>query len=317
VQCLAFQIDFVFFRQHTLDQVGPLQKVLPLVQPVGDDGVSQMVHVNPQLVRPAGLWTESHPGEPAIPFQNFVISRRMAAVATRRTDHHPFAVPQADLILRRCFEGDQSYCDQVERNSDGQIVFLTVMPVNADYHTTSGFDVEASYTFALADMVSSWDGDFALRALVSFVDTNEFVQNDSVVEIAGQNAGGTSGNGIPETQWQVRLTYSNDPITFNLTGRGLSSGVIDNRWIACTSNCPPSSAINRTVDKNRVAGASYLDASFGYQFREGVEAYVRVDNVLDKDPPLAANDYFLSLGVNAESYDVLGRMYRAGVRFGF
>ena len=224
-----------------------------------------------------------------------------------------FTVPTPEIILQRCFAGDQSYCAFVERSPTGQITFMTVQPINADTHKTSGFDIEATYNFRLADLVSSWGGDLSLRLLATYTETNKSVQNNEIIEIVGQNSGG-----LPDWRWMARATYINDPLTINLVVRGVTSGVIDTDYIECTSGCPTSTVINRTIDNNHIDGAVYFDTSFGYRFWGGAaEAYLRIDNLLDKDPPIATGDYFLSAGVNPSLYDVLGRMYRTGVRFNF
>ena len=229
-----------------------------------------------------------------------------------------FTLPSPEIVLERCFAGDQYYCDSVERGPTGEITFMRVMPINADTHATSGIDFEVSYHQRLANLVPSWGGDLTLSLLATRTHTNRSIQNNEVSEMAGQNGGLTiSAPGIPTLRWQARLTYSNEPFIVNLVGRGLSSGVTDSEWIECTSNCPPSTVLNRTIDDNRIDGAIYLDAALSYQFRKGTEAYVKVDNLLDKEPPVVAPDYFLSPGVNPSLYDVLGRMYRTGVRFSF
>lgn len=229
-----------------------------------------------------------------------------------------FTVPTPEIILQRCFAGDQSYCASVERSPTGQITFMTVQPINADTHKTSGVDLEASYNMPLSNIVSSWGGELLFRALATYTETNKSVQNNEIIETAGQNYGLATATGIPTWRWQARVTYSADPFTVHLAARGLSGGDIDTDWIQCTANCPTSTVINRTVDNNHIDGAVYFDTAFGYRFMNGAaEAYLRIDNALDKDPPVATIDYFLSPGVNPSMYDVLGRMYRAGVRFSF
>ena len=63
------------------------------------------------------------------------------------------------------------------------------------------------------------------------------------------------------------------------------------------------------MNDNTLAGRLYLDASFGYEFDVGdttMNAYLNVNNLLDKDP---------AIGGSAQTYDTLGRMLRAGIRF--
>ena len=58
-------------------------------------------------------------------------------------------------------------------------------------------------------------------------------------------------------------------------------------------------------------GAFYMDIGGTYNVTPQVTAYFKVDTLLDRDP--AKSPFF----VNPALYDVVGRMYRAGVRFRF
>jgi outer membrane receptor protein involved in Fe transport len=79
----------------------------------------------------------------------------------------------------------------------------------------------------------------------------------------------------------------------------------------------------QTIDNNGIAGALYFDANATYKFVVGddkqFEVFASVRNIFNKDPAVAAE---LSSGTawynsaqNAALYDVLGRVYRVGVRF--
>jgi outer membrane receptor protein involved in Fe transport len=63
-------------------------------------------------------------------------------------------------------------------------------------------------------------------------------------------------------------------------------------------------------------GATYVDLGGTYNVNENTTAYFKVDNLFDKDP-VAAPTTNVSPGVNPFLYDVIGRMYRLGVRLRF
>ena len=103
----------------------------------------------------------------------------------------------------------------------------------------------------------------------------------------------------------------------------MSGGVYDNSFIVCDTNCPVSTVANRTVNQNKIAGAFYLDFNVNYAFKidsaKG-QLFMSVRNLLNTDPVLVGNG---PTGNNPPAYpqtnrvlyDVLGRVFRLGVRF--
>ena len=112
-------------------------------------------------------------------------------------------------------------------------------------------------------------------------------------------------NGVPNWRALVRQTTRSVPANFYVTARYIEAANINNSFT--------------TKDLNilRVPSVTYVDASFTYKLHDEanrrLETFVRVGNLLDKDPPLT-NDLF---GTSPTLYDVVGRTYTAGVRFGF
>ena len=86
---------------------------------------------------------------------------------------------------------------------------------------------------------------------------------------------------------------------------------------------PASTAANVTVDNNHVPSAFYADLNLGYKIPVGekgqAEVFLNVRNIANSDPVIVprgpgGTSYDFpptSVGV----YDVLGRVFRAGVRF--
>jgi outer membrane receptor protein involved in Fe transport len=89
--------------------------------------------------------------------------------------------------------------------------------------------------------------------------------------------------------------------------RGFSDGVYDNAWV---------SGVN--IDDNRIPGATYVDLAGSYRFEltdaGRVEAYFKIDNLLDEDPEVVAGAGISALQTNPALYDVIGRAYRVGFR---
>jgi outer membrane receptor protein involved in Fe transport len=89
-------------------------------------------------------------------------------------------------------------------------------------------------------------------------------------------------------------------------------------YIECSTNCPVSTANNRTIDNNHVAGALYFDASFSLKITPGLESFLVVENFTNKDPAQVASGTSVGgaqWGVSGLYYDLYGRTVRAGIRF--
>ena len=97
----------------------------------------------------------------------------------------------------------------------------------------------------------------------------------------------------------------------------------DNNAVVCETNCPASTADFRTMNTNKIPGAIYFDMNAGYKFNVAgsrSEIYFSIRNLFNSDPVLVGNG---PTGDNTEAYpqtnralyDVLGRVFRVGVRF--
>jgi iron complex outermembrane receptor protein len=225
-------------------------------------------------------------------------------------------------IVDRCFAGNQTFCDAITRDTVANTISqIRTSPFNLVTQKARGFDIEAGYRLPLSDLNAGWGGDVAFRVLAThFLENYSSNGINTPTDTAGQN----TFNGPPDWIYRATLSYSNDPLTLTLIGRGVSSGVYDNSWIECTTGCPDSTPTNRTIDENDIAGAFYLDASVSYQFTDiggagDMELYMVVKNIADKDPPVVAPGpggvAFVTSPNNPTFYDYLGRVYYAGVRF--
>jgi outer membrane receptor protein involved in Fe transport len=65
-----------------------------------------------------------------------------------------------------------------------------------------------------------------------------------------------------------------------------------------------------------MAGAFYLDLGARYSVTEEISAFIKIDNLLDRDP-VASPQTNTGIDINPTLYETLGRMYRAGVRYNF
>jgi len=224
--------------------------------------------------------------------------------------------------IDQCFAGVTALCPNVIRLPDGHVAEILSVPSNFVSEKSRGMDFEATYSFAMADVVENWVGDVNVRVLATHA--IERMSNNGLT--APANAAGTNaGSGPPSWRWTSNISYRLDAFRAALTFRGLSSGTYSNRWIVCTSGCPTSTVDNRTSDQNHIDGAAYFDASFAYRvFGEdsassNVELYLNVKNLFNSDPPVSAatpgSIAFYTPPDNANMYDRSGRAFQAGLRF--
>ena len=235
----------------------------------------------------------------------------------------------AQNTLNLCFAGQTNLCANINRAAPtpgqtvGTITLVTSRPTNYLNLLARGIDFEASYTTRLDEIVSSWSG--ALSARVLATRNLKLATNDGLNPVQDQVGNNSaSGNGTPRWKYVVNLTYANDPFTVSFTGRGISSGDYgpSYRKEACTSGCPVSSLFQQTIDYNYIAGQWLFDVNMVYKLMHkadsgaDVDAFLTISNIVNSDPPVVANintEYWHR--TNSLLYDVLGRAFRAGVRF--
>ena len=216
----------------------------------------------------------------------------------------------------RCFLGDQAFCDNLVLDANGFITIVKIQPTNFVSQQARGLDIEASYQRSLGD------GEFTVRALAThylenFQDTGSLRSTDTV----GQNR----RDGPPDWRYRLSGIYDTERVRFTVTGRGISSGVYNNTNIVCSTSCPDSSSIARTVNINDIDGAIFWDVGLTYRIPELAgsesELFLIVKNVTDKDPEIIAEGpggvAFATPPSNGRYYDILGRAFRVGFRANF
>ncbi len=189
---------------------------------------------------------------------------------------------------------------------------MNVQPFNLASIFTDGFDIEASYQFELQD--AGVPGNFTVRALATNV-KNYITDTGLPGAVPIQNAGVNTGN---TPKWKILATESWDTDKFGITftQRWFSDGNFGNQYVECQSSCPVSTVNNPTIDYNHMPGAFYLDIGGTYKVTPQITAFFKVDNLLNRDPT-GSPQTNTGIDVNPSLYDVLGRMYRMGVRMNF
>lgn len=235
---------------------------------------------------------------------------------TDMTDAVGTALTQQSIV-DNCFAGQTDFCSLVtwENGPGSRILVVRRSSVNNANARYRGLDIETRYRFSPSFM----PGDVDLRLMATNFIENSSVNNGIKTDIAGQNSGS-----VPDWKWTASATWSHDNWRASLTARGVSDGVYDNYYVECTTGCPVSNTRNVTINENDIEGATYLDASFSRDvtFTGGTQlnVFLNVRNLLDEDPAVYAR--FGSFAdtltpANPNLYDVLGRVFSAGVQLEF
>jgi outer membrane receptor protein involved in Fe transport len=247
----------------------------------------------------------------AVDYWNIDISNAIGSVTAQQT---------ADL----CFQGNLQFCSSIIgnlNNNTGTPITIDLRPYNLVQQISRGIDFEASYRTALSAIMADWGGNLTIRALATHYLKN---YSNNVVTPPTDSVGQNSGSGPAHWRWNANVDYDNEALSVGLGARGVSAGVYSNTNIECTSGCPTSTVANRTVNVNYLPGAVYFDFSLSYKIvNEGpansVEAFLNIKNIANTDPVIVAGGPsgipHDTTNSNPTFYDVLGRVFRAGVRF--
>ena len=220
-----------------------------------------------------------------------------------------------------CYAGFTRFCDNIVF-SGGLPSAILNRPVNFGKQRTKGLDIEASYTTPLSAISSSLPGDFRIHAAVTHPIKSVIDNLVFPVDYAGVigDLDSASPAAMPSWIYRVSAFYEIEPATLNLVVRGFSSGVYGTDWIECTSNCPPSTLQNRTINNNRIKGAIYFDGSVSVKIpTNGNETQLSfiVKNILNRDPSpvgLDPSGTFYAFPETIRSlYDELGRTFRVSL----
>ena len=247
-------------------------------------------------------------------------------------------------VLTGCFNGNTVICQRINEGQGSppynDIVTITTGTVNSQAFTTRGIDYEVAYRLPLERM----GGNLNFRALVSRIDDLLLEQSDTGgffggppalqgfvgTDYAGQSgSGGAFGESFGESpKWvgNVTLGYDNGPLRTTLQARYIGDAQMYNDLIG-PDNPAFNPALTRSINLNTVDDAWFFTLSGSYEFARGgagssTELFAVINNVFDKEPPLAPPIPTGGLGggyapTNPVFYDMIGRSFRVGARLRF
>jgi len=190
--------------------------------------------------------------------------------------------------------------------------FVVNFPYNNGYLTTSGLDFNADYTmdFMGGNLAWHFTGNYTdeeTQTLFGVIDPATGQQ--ATYEYSGSMGGASLFTGVPKLHANLSATYTEGPWSGTVQSRYIGPANLTNGWTSGVQ-----------VDNNDIPQVAYLDLRASYRWNENIQLYATVDNALNTPPPQIVgyspinNAYSTT---NPSVYDVLGRMWHAGVRFSY
>ncbi|MBY8824266.1 TonB-dependent receptor domain-containing protein [Sphingomonas colocasiae] len=213
----------------------------------------------------------------------------------------------AQSIVDRCYTTQPEVCSQITR-VNGQITRIAVAPVNLQSLRTTGLDMELDYRLPMTGLLGDNAGDLSFRALVSYVGKLTLTDGATVTRLAGSVDQPTIQGlgGQPHWRFNLRTTYEQGPVTVSAAARYVGGGMINRAYTA------------KDINILSINGRVYFDLSMQYevirQDKRAIELFAAIDNVMDRDPPIAGGGFNTAATVRS-LYDQIGRTYTAGLRF--
>ncbi len=211
-----------------------------------------------------------------------------------------------EILDRLLVNGEQSFARfvQLDPSSPVGVSRVDVPQLNLNAFRTNGVDIEAVYRVPLEGF--DLPGGLTLRALGTWV--------DDLRTIAGTRDTDNAGATVPTWSWNGQATYEIGRLTANLMVRYTSSIKYSVNLVG-PEDPTYNPAASNSVNKNVWPEAVYWNTSLRYQVvdrpNRQIQAFLNIDNLFDKDPPIVA------ISINGSPYDLVGRAFKAGVRMSF
>jgi len=209
----------------------------------------------------------------------------------------------AQAIVDNCYEYGIA-CNNVEV-VNGEIVSVSTRLFNIAERTTEGIDFEATY-----NMDNVGGGDIVFRMLAShYMEVSFSPDRLNVVDDVGV-VGSDSAGGIATPKWSGNLSadYIRNALGLNAQIVYIGGGDLLNDQTI------------EDINDNSVGSQVLFNLGVRYNFAIGetnLQMFGGINNVFDRDPPIAASDFISNWSSNPAVYNLIGRNYYAGVRFDF
>src|SRR5204863_455843 len=186
----------------------------------------------------------------------------------------------AQVLVDRCAAGQAALCQYVQRDAAGTLTSVSDVLQNVSEIDNRGIDIEASYRTGLGAL-----GNLDLRLLA----THYLKLSIGGVDRTGQTGyrPGTT-TGVPDWIIDGTAVWSIGALALNLHGKYIPQGIFDTTLVG-PQDAGYSPALANSINNNRVNGRFYLDLGATIKINDRFEMFGVINNLLDKDPPLAAS----------------------------
>ena len=228
----------------------------------------------------------------------------------------------AQQLIDLCYIGVQSACSKFTRIIDAgsPLIVFTQSPLNFATQKAAGYDIEMSYRQPLDELSPNWSGDLTFRGLATHY-IKDVLASGVIGSIPNDQVGQLTSS-KPSWRWDLGVNYTLNPVSVSFNARGFNAGVFNNNYIQCSSGCPTSTTNNTTIDDNHLDGALYFDLSATYRLQfdaADADLFFSVRNLTNRDAGIVPSgpgaSVFSTNESNSALYDLMGRAFRAGIRF--
>jgi len=226
----------------------------------------------------------------------------------------------AQSVFTQCLTtGNPLYCGLIHRDQLGSLWltpggYVEAGTTNIGSQGTSGLDVGASYRMRLPHNYGGLD--FSMNGTYVRTYTVENLPGTGSYDCAGL-FGATCGTPTPKWRNKARLTWSS-PWNFDVSATWRYFDRVKNDML--DSN-PQLAGELDTARDDHLASRSYLDLSGVYRFGRKMSLSVGINNLFDKDPPLASSSSVAGSYGNGNTfpqvYDTYGRFVYANLTYRF
>ncbi len=207
--------------------------------------------------------------------------------------------------VTQCFlTGSSNFCGLVHRDANGFITQVDQVYINAASYKVAGIDVQAGYSFNsnILNPEEQWNLDLFYN--------HKFKQQQT--PFAGGPVSDELGQADTYASQQLGTGFK-DQITFNLN---YATGPVELHY-RLKYYGPVKASFGAT--EISIPSYTYSDFQAKLTVAEKFEFYAGVNNAFDKQPPfiIGGNSQWPGTNTVADTYDLLGRMFYAGVKVNF
>jgi iron complex outermembrane receptor protein len=217
----------------------------------------------------------------------------------------------APTLAQGCFAGNRLFCQSITFNPDGTIAFITNTRLNLANAKTRGIDFEADYSRS-----RFLGGSLTAQLLATRVlELQSSTPGGGTLDRLGQVSNFNRTAGAPKWAADAFVDYARGPLRLGMQARYVGAGVF-------STLLHDGAGEKNSINDNHVPPFVYLTATAAFRVHttatRSAELFAVVNNLTDVDPPMipsGAAGGINESSTNGQFYDVVGRFFRAGIRF--